>query len=138
MGGNSSFPKVKKKRDDAGPNRDHAQDAKGNIDILPRMLQLNPPLPRVVVGGPGWDGPTGPGVANLVESGHRDDDIVWIIDIDQNGEIWCVPNQYVRAPKNITYGRTADPTPSAEAEADRCRINGEGHAYDRGTAADYR
>jgi hypothetical protein len=70
------------------------------------MMQLNPPLVRVVVGGPGWKGPTGKGVANLVEPGHRDDDIVWIIDLDENGETWCVPNRFVRAPRNITYGRS--------------------------------
>ena len=69
------------------------------------MLQLNPPLVRVVVGGPGWIGPTGKGVANLIDPGHRDDDLVWIIDMDENGETWCVPNRYVRAPRNITYGR---------------------------------
>jgi len=72
------------------------------------MLQLNPPLVRVVVGGPGWIGPTGKGVANLIEPGHRDDDLVWIIDMDENGEIWCVPNRYVRAPRNITYGRAVN------------------------------
>lgn len=72
------------------------------------MLQLNPPLVRVIVGGPGWDGPTGKGVANLLEPGHRDDDIVWIIELDENGQIWCVPNRYVRAPRNITYGRKSE------------------------------
>jgi hypothetical protein len=73
------------------------------------MLQLNPPLVRIIVGGPGWAGPTGKGVANLVEPGHRDDDIIWIIDMDENGQTWCVPNRFVRAPRNITYGRTIDP-----------------------------
>jgi hypothetical protein len=73
------------------------------------MLQLNPPLSRVVVGGSGWEGPTGKGVANLVVPGHRDDDIIWIIDLDENGQTWCVPNRYVRAPRNITYGRTIEP-----------------------------
>jgi hypothetical protein len=77
------------------------------------MIQLDPPLVRVIVGGNGWEGPTGKGVANLLEPGHRDDDIVWIIDLDENGETWCVPNRYVRAPRNITYGRkNAGSTPS--------------------------
>jgi len=71
------------------------------------MLQLNPPLLRVVVGGPGWMGPTGKGVANLLDPGHRDDDLIWIIDLDANGQTWCVPNRFVRAPNNITYGRMA-------------------------------
>ena len=72
------------------------------------MLQLNPPLVRIVVGGDGWEGPTGKGVANLIEPGHRDDDLIWIIDMDQNGQTWCVPNRFVRAPRNITYGRKID------------------------------
>ncbi len=72
------------------------------------MLQLNPPLARVLVGGAGWSGPTSKGVANLIVPGHRDDDLIWIIDLDQNGQTWCVPNRYVRAPVNITYGRRAD------------------------------
>ena len=77
--------------------------------VITTMLQLNPPLARVIVGGKGWDGPTGKGVANLIEPGHRDDDIVWIIDLDDGGQTWCVPNRFVRAPRNITYGRTAAP-----------------------------
>lgn len=72
------------------------------------MFQLDPPLVRVIVGGPGWSGPIGKGLANLIEPGHRDDDIVWIIDLDENGQTWCVPNRFVRAPQNITYGRGID------------------------------
>jgi hypothetical protein len=78
------------------------------FDSLICMLQLNPPLIRIIVGGPGWSGPTGKGVANLLEPGHRDEDIVWIIDLDENGQTWCVPNRFVRAPSNITWGRKAD------------------------------
>ena len=72
------------------------------------MLQLNPPLVRVVVGGAGWAGPSGKGVANFIEPGHIDDDLIWIIDMDETGQTWCVPNRYVRAPANITHGRKAD------------------------------
>lgn len=72
------------------------------------MMQLTPPLARVVIGGHGWEGPTGNGVANLLDPGHRDDDIIWIIDMDATGQTWCVPNRFVRAPKNITYGRQTD------------------------------
>ncbi len=68
------------------------------------MLQLNPPLVRIIVGGPNWSGPTGKGVANFLEPGHRDDDMIWIIDLDDNGQTWCVPNKFVRAPANITFG----------------------------------
>ncbi|HEY8750449.1 MAG TPA: hypothetical protein VIM11_20865 [Tepidisphaeraceae bacterium] len=93
------------------------------------MLQLNPPLIRVIVGGPGWRGPIGKGVANLLEPGHRDDDIVWIIDLDVNGQTWCVPNRYVRAPANITYGRGTHAVhvseqPSSHSSALDERLNG--------------
>jgi hypothetical protein len=80
------------------------------------MLQLNPPLVRVVVGGVGWEGPTGKGVANFIEPGHLDDDIIWIIDFDENGQTWCVRNRYVRAPKNITAGRKSEPIQSKKVD----------------------
>jgi hypothetical protein len=74
------------------------------------MLQLSPPLPRIVVAHPKWKGPSGSGVANFIIEGSRDDDMVWVIDFCETGEIWCVPNKYVRAPRNITYGRTTEET----------------------------
>jgi hypothetical protein len=93
------------------------------------MLQLSPPLVRVVVGGVGWEGPTGKGIANLVEPGHLDDDIIWIIDFDENGQTWCVPNRYVRAPTNITAGRKSDPIKSKRVASperrQHSRVNGE-------------
>lgn len=96
------------------------------------MLQLNPPLVRIVVGGPGWEGPIGEGVANLIEPGHRDDDLVWIIDMDETGQTWCVQNRYVRAPQNITYGRKSDShlpvnSHSSEDATNHHRCNGKAH-----------
>jgi len=95
------------------------------------MLQLNPPLIRIVVGGKHWAGPTGAGVANFIEPGHRDDDIVWIIDMDETGQTWCVPNRYVRAPANITYGRKSDK--GVESATDKCftdsPANGRSHVH---------
>ena len=58
-----------------------------------QMFQLDPPLNRVIIGGSDWTGPTGKGVANFVEPGHRDDDILWIIDLDENGHARCVSNR---------------------------------------------
>lgn len=42
--------------------------------------------------------------------GYPGDDIIWIIDLDDGGQTWCVPSRYVRAPANITQGRTATPS----------------------------
>lgn len=88
------------------------------------MLQLTPPLARVIVGGAGWAGPTGKGVANLLEPGHRDDDLIWIIDLDATGETWCVPNRYVRAPTNITYGRLPQNAAADHQTLPAPRVNG--------------
>ena len=72
------------------------------------MLQLNPPLARVVVGGEGWEGPTGKGVTDLIIEGHRDDDMIWIIDMDPE---WADVGTAYRIKlctgnaRNITYGR---------------------------------
>lgn len=96
------------------------------------MVQLNPPLVRVVVGGAGWDGPTGKGVANLIEPGHRDDDLVWIIDLDENGQTWCVPNRFVRAPRNITFGRKNDSEPNRSYP--QPKQNGHGNGRLNGTS----
>lgn len=72
------------------------------------MLQLVPPLPRVVVSHPKWAGPTGSGVANFVIPGSRDENLVWVVDLDATGETFCVPNVAVRAPWNMTYGRNPE------------------------------
>ena len=97
------------------------------------MLQLNPPLIRIVVGGKNWAGPTGAGVANFIEPGHRYDDIIWIIDMDETGQTWCVPNRYVRAPANITYGRKSDNGIKLDNGTDRRAAdqpaNGQSHVH---------
>lgn len=94
------------------------------------MLQLNPPLPRVIVGGKGWAGPVGKGIANFIEPGHLDEDVIWMIDLNDGGQTWCVPNRYVRAPVNMTQGRTADTSngqshPSHNGSNGQRRVGGE-------------
>lgn len=69
------------------------------------MLELVNPLPLEVVGGPGWTGPTGRGLCYFVIEGAIDADIVWVIAMDDTGEIWSVRNPFVRAVKNKTLGR---------------------------------
>jgi hypothetical protein len=82
------------------------------------------------MGGQGWEGPTGKGIANLIEPGHRDDDIVWIIDLDENGQTWCVPNRFVRAPRNITYGRRSEAAKTIETNISA--VPDESHLNDNG------
>ena len=68
------------------------------------ILQLSPPLPREVVAASGWTGPTGKGVANFLIDEGRDSDLLWVIDMESTGEVWCVPNFAVRAVKDVTHG----------------------------------
>lgn len=68
------------------------------------IFQLVPPLSREVVSAPGWTGPTGKGVCNLVIDEGRNEDLLWVIEFDADGAIWCVPNQAVRAVKDVTHG----------------------------------
>ena len=69
------------------------------------MLELRTPLPVVVIESPRWRGPTGHGLAIFVDGEHPELNLVWTIIMQATGEFWCVPNQFVRAEKNITGGR---------------------------------
>jgi hypothetical protein len=69
------------------------------------MIQLVPPLPREVISGKGWEGPIGEGVCNVLIDYGLDHDLIWVVEMDLTGEIWCVPNRFVRAVRNVTAGR---------------------------------
>lgn len=69
------------------------------------MLQLDPPLPLTVVGGAGWKGPTGKGLCHFVIDHGLEHHLIWVIILDETGQIWAVENPYVRGDKNITLGR---------------------------------
>ena len=71
------------------------------------MLQLNPPLPRVVVAHPDWKGPVGKCFAEFLIDDGLDYDLVWVVTMNDTGECWCVPNRNIRSLPNITYGRTS-------------------------------
>ena len=63
------------------------------------FTQLNPPLPvHVVDRGPGW--------AMAVIDYGQEHDLVWVTAMDDDGEIWCVPNPQVRMRANWTLGRS--------------------------------
>lgn len=61
------------------------------------MLQLDPPIPL--------NTPKGPGLAWLCIDYGVEHNIMWVIAIDDTGEIWTFSNSDVRAQKNITMGR---------------------------------
>jgi hypothetical protein len=63
------------------------------------FTQLNPYIPLYVV-----DRKT-TGQAIGVIDYSKDDDLLWVIILDDTGEIWCVNNRNVRGVKNYSFGR---------------------------------
>lgn len=64
------------------------------------MIQLKPSIPL--------DTPKGPGLAILVNALSEEHNLLWTVIIDATGEIWTFENPFVRATKNITFGRIID------------------------------
>jgi len=64
------------------------------------FVQLNPTIPLIVAG-------KGKGHAIAVIDYGEEHNLVWVTAIDENGEIWCVPNALVRLRANWTLGRSA-------------------------------
>ena len=61
------------------------------------LTQLNPPIPM--------DTPKGSGLALAVIDYGLVHSLLWVVAKDDNGEIWCVPNEGVRMQKNWSAGR---------------------------------
>lgn len=61
------------------------------------ILQLNPPIPLTT--------PKGNGLAWIVIDEGVEHDLLWVVAIDESGEIWTYPNSQIRAQQNITMGR---------------------------------
>jgi hypothetical protein len=65
------------------------------------MLQLDPPIPLST--------PKGDGLAWFLIDYGAEHHLMWVVALDENGEIWTFENTKVRAGKNITMGRTYAP-----------------------------
>lgn len=61
------------------------------------MLQLDPPIPV--------ETKLGKGLAVLVLDYGLENDLYWVVFLDENGECWTLSNKDIRAKKNFTYGR---------------------------------
>lgn len=61
------------------------------------LTQLNPPLPL--------DTPKGAGYAVAVIDYGLEHSLLWVVALNDTGEIWCVPNSEVRMQKNWSAGR---------------------------------
>jgi hypothetical protein len=71
--------------------------------------QLNPSLPVTVEG-------KGNGNAFAVIDYGEEHNLIWVVAIDANGEIWCSPNPKVRMRANWTMGRDQAPPTRLAAE----------------------
>jgi len=61
------------------------------------MLQLNPGIYLKT--------PKGDGIAHFVRDYGMEHDLIWVVGLDKNGEIWNLSNREIRLQKNITFGR---------------------------------
>ena len=62
------------------------------------LTQLDPPIPLHVVD-------RGPGFAIAVIDYGQEFDLLWVVGMDDGGEVWCVPNPQVRLQSNWSMGR---------------------------------
>jgi hypothetical protein len=64
------------------------------------MLQLNPAIPVIVTSK---DNAKGMAVGWVDYS--QEHNLIWIVAIDETGEVWCTPNTEIRMQKNWTMNR---------------------------------
>ena len=64
------------------------------------LTQLNPSLPL--------DTPKGPGYAVAVIDYGLEHSLLWVVALNDTGEIWCVPNSEARMQKNWSAGRRGE------------------------------
>lgn len=67
------------------------------------ILQLNPALPLYVI--PFDRCPGGKGLAHLVIDDGIEFSLKWVVFLDESLECWTISNEFIRAQKNITWGR---------------------------------
>jgi hypothetical protein len=77
------------------------------------FTQLSPELPVTVIG-------KGDGLAFAVIDYGEEQNLIWVVALDDSGEIWCSPNPIVRMRSNWTMGRQ---TPKSDLEHGACGKN---------------
>jgi len=73
------------------------------------FTQLNPAMPVTVEG-------KGAGYALAVIDYGQEHNLIWVVALNDSGEIWCAPNPKVRMSRNWTMGRTVQPDLKVAAE----------------------
>ncbi len=71
------------------------------------FTQLDPPLPMTVQD-------KGDGFALAVIDYGQEFDLLWVVALNDSGEIWCAPNPRVRMQGNWSMGRAKPEMPEAE------------------------
>lgn len=66
------------------------------------ILQLNPSLPVEVIG-------KGSGETIFMIDYGVEHHLLWVVALDSDGSVWCVPNPEIRMIKNYSIGRTFEP-----------------------------
>jgi len=61
------------------------------------LLQLNPPIPV--------NTPKGPGECWILIDYSKEDHLLWVVALDDSGEVWAYKNSDIRAIENISLGR---------------------------------
>lgn len=70
------------------------------------FVQLDPPLPMTVLD-------KGDGYAVAVIDYGQEFDLLWVVALNDGGEIWCAPNPRVRMQANWSMNRRAGAPESA-------------------------
>jgi len=73
------------------------------------FTQLSPELPVSVIG-------KGDGLAFAVIDYGEEHNLIWVVALDDSGEIWCSPNPIVRMRSNWTMGRKGPARPTSAAQ----------------------
>lgn len=74
------------------------------------MLQLNPSIPVVIAN----DGKTFSGEAIGWFDYGKEDDLLWLVALDDGGECWLVNNKFIRLHENISIGRFRKKNPESD------------------------
>lgn len=67
------------------------------------ILQLNPMIPVNVLEGKGW--PLGLGQALALLDYSSEHNTLWLVGYDKTGELWWIPQKYVRLQANMSLER---------------------------------
>lgn len=64
------------------------------------LLQLNPSIPVIT--------PKGSGEAIVLLDYGSEHDLMWVVALDDGGQVWTFKNSLIRLHKNETLGRTGE------------------------------